>query len=184
MSSFVSYSRLDRDLVIPLVAILRLGDPTAFRDEDSVRPGSQWQEAIDHALVDSSQLVVMWTLAASESKYVEAECAAAIRMRKDIVPLLLDDTPLPEVLAAYQWVDFRPFIRSAIERRLSMSAEALAATTLGLLPGSTYVLSSKVVAGLYMRLLQRKIDLQFSDAECFALLEAVESRIVRSPARR
>ena len=34
---------------------------------------------------------------------------------KDIVPILLDDTALPEALRPYQWIDFRPVFALAVQ---------------------------------------------------------------------
>jgi TIR domain-containing protein len=177
MSSFVSYSQIDRDLVTPIVAVLRLGDPNAFRDDDSIVPGKEWAKEIEKALMASERVVVMWTVAASESKYVEAEYVEAIRMGKDVVPILLDETKLPEALAPYQWIDFRPFVDSAIKRRLVASAQAMTAQLLSFIPGVGAAVLSPIIAALYTDLLRRRVAVSFSDDEASQLQQLFERRI-------
>jgi hypothetical protein len=40
------------------------------------------------------------------STYVKREYEIGVEKKKDILPLLLDNTPLTDVLATYQWIDF------------------------------------------------------------------------------
>ena len=177
MPSFVSYSRIDRDLVIPIVAVLRLGDPISFRDEDSIAPGKEWAKEIEKALTACERVVVMWTVAASESKYVEAEYIEAVRTGKDVVPVLLDETKLPKALAPYQWIDFRPFVDSAIKRRLATSAQAMTAELLSFIPGAGATVLSPIIAALYTNLLRRRVAVSFSDDEASQLQRLFEHRI-------
>ena len=108
-------------MVIPLVAILRLGDPTAFRDEENISPGMMWAKAISAAIEVADKILVMWTAAAAKSSHVEMEYLSAIRLNKAIIPVLLDDTDLPEPLKQYQWIDFRPFVKTASQRLIEDS---------------------------------------------------------------
>ncbi len=78
-----------------------------FQDADSVRPGRQWRRQINEALEAASLVVLFWCLHSRDSEEVSNEYTSAIRANRDIVPLLLDDTPLPQPLHEYQWVDFR-----------------------------------------------------------------------------
>jgi len=52
-------------------------------------------------------VVVFWCRHAEASEEVENEITAAITQKKDILPLLLDETPLPSRLAEFQYIDFR-----------------------------------------------------------------------------
>jgi hypothetical protein len=104
---FVSYSHADSSLVAPVVQLLRLNKSLVFHDIDSIRPGRKWRGEIARALADSSLVVVFWCEHASHSEEVAKEWKAAIDQKKDLLPLLLDATPLPAQLGEYQWIDFR-----------------------------------------------------------------------------
>lgn len=115
MNIFISYSRVDRDLVVPIVAALRIGGEV-FRDEDNIKPGDCWADVLIEALKSCETVILFWSRAACESRNVEAECRQALDSGKYIIPVLLDDTPLPEFLAHIQWLDFRPFLEAAARR--------------------------------------------------------------------
>ena len=78
-----------------------------FQDFDSVPPGRKWREEILVALKAADLVMVFWCEHSRESDEVKREYDLAIEGEKDVVPVLLDSTPLPETLAEYQWVDFR-----------------------------------------------------------------------------
>jgi hypothetical protein len=52
-------------------------------------------------------VVIFWCDHASRSDEVAKEWKAAIEQQKDLLPLLLDATPLPSELGEFQWIDFR-----------------------------------------------------------------------------
>ena len=104
---FVSYSHADASLVAPVVKLLRVNKSLVFQDIDGIRPGKRWQAEIAKALAESHLVVVFWCDHASRSNEVSKEWQAAIEQEKDLLPLLLDTTPLPPELARFQWIDFR-----------------------------------------------------------------------------
>ena len=112
---FVSYSHTDSSLVAPVVQLIRLNKSLVFHDIDSIRPGRKWRGEIARALADSSLVVVFWCEHASHSEEVAKEWKAAIDQKKDLLPLLLDTTPLPAQLGEYQWIDFRGTVGASHE---------------------------------------------------------------------
>jgi TIR domain len=104
---FVSYSRADLALVSPVVKLLRLNKSFVFQDIENIQPGKRWQGEIAKALTESNLVVVFWCTHSSRSNAVSQEWQAAIEQKKDLLPLLLDPTPLPPQLAEFQWIDFR-----------------------------------------------------------------------------
>jgi len=104
---FISYSHVDSALVVPVVGLLRASKALVFRDADSIRPGKRWSQEIITAISEASVVVVFWCQHAKNSQEVEKEFLAAITQGKDVLPLLLDETPLPSNLAAFQYIDFR-----------------------------------------------------------------------------
>ena len=104
---FVSYSHADAPLVAPVVSLLRVNHSLVFQDIDRIPAGKRWRAEIARALAESNLVVVFWCHHASRSNEVSAEWRAAIEQGKDLLPLLLDATPLPSELGDFQWIDFR-----------------------------------------------------------------------------
>ena len=111
--TFVSYSHDDAAIVGPVVRLLRVQNPAIFQDVDSIRPGKKWRQEIEVAITRSRLLIVFWCHHAQESDEVEAEWRTAIRLRKDLLPVLLDDTPLTDELAEFQWIDFQALVAAS-----------------------------------------------------------------------
>jgi hypothetical protein len=105
---FVSYSRSDVSLINPIVRLLQaVPGAGVFQDLISTRPGKKWRPLLIAALDSAPLVVVFWCVHSCASDEVAKECAEAIERKKDIVPVLLDDTPLSPDLSQYEWVDFR-----------------------------------------------------------------------------
>lgn len=104
---FVSYSRDDESLVAPIVRLLRVNTSYVFQDLDGIRPGKRWREEIARGIAESNLVVVFWCRHALMSASVSEEWTAAIEQKKDMLPLLLDATPLPKPLSEFQYIDFR-----------------------------------------------------------------------------
>ena len=105
---FVSYSREDGKVVEPLVAMLRLLGRGIFRDQDSIPPGSQWRLIIKSVIEECRTMVVFWCRHSSSSKEVKQEYKRAIKLRKAVVPILLDSTEMSKDLARFQAINLRP----------------------------------------------------------------------------
>lgn len=106
-SIFVSYSHRDAALVTPVVALLRASEALVFRDADGLKPGKRWREQLSTAIAESKIVLVFWCHHAAASEEVLKEYSAAIESGKDVLPVLLDTTPLPSKLAEFQYIDFR-----------------------------------------------------------------------------
>jgi hypothetical protein len=100
---FVSYSHADASLVAPVVKLLQVNKSLVFQDIDSIAPGKRWRSEIARGLEQSHLVVVFWCQHASHSDEVAKEWQAAIAQNKDLLPLLLDATPLPGPLGEFQW---------------------------------------------------------------------------------
>lgn len=110
VSVFISYSHADAILVDPVVRLLRVNTSLVFVDTDHIRPGKRWRDEIGGALASSDLVVVFWCAHAAESDEVAQEWRSALTAGKDLLPLLLDATPLPAALHEYQWIDFRGMV--------------------------------------------------------------------------
>lgn len=91
---FVSYSRLDREIVVPLTQLMRITGGNVFRDEDSINFGKQWRVVVAESLASARTVLVFWSGNSATSEAVQVEYTQAIAQGKDIVPVVLDDSPL------------------------------------------------------------------------------------------
>jgi TIR domain len=105
---FISYSSEDRDKIDPIVQLVRaLKKDSVFVDFISIRPGEKWADEIIKALEHCQTVLVFWCEHSAVSDWVRQEYEEGIRANKEIIPILLDDTEVPDPLRAYQWLDFR-----------------------------------------------------------------------------
>jgi hypothetical protein len=109
-SVFVSYSHQDLDLVQPVVSMLRGFVGLVFHDVTGIKPGSIWEAEIGKALASTELVVLFWCTHSARSAQVKHEYETALSGAKDILPILLDSTPLPTELRKFQWVDFQRLV--------------------------------------------------------------------------
>lgn len=103
---FISYSHHDRALVTPVVGLLRVSKARVFHDLDSIEPGRKWKEEIENALERAALVMIFWCTHSARSDEVRRELEFALELKKDILPVLLDRTPLIPALAEFQFIDF------------------------------------------------------------------------------
>jgi TIR domain len=122
---FVSYSHQDAGLVKPVVGLLRATKDLVFQDVDAITPGSRWRPQIEEALGVAQLIVLFWCYHSSRSAEVRKEYELAVTTGKDVLPVLLDATPLPKELNEFQWVDFRRLVglgHRSLKRWLAVAA--------------------------------------------------------------
>jgi TIR domain len=108
---FVSYSRQDEKTVSTVIEFMRITGAPVFRDRDGIRPGQKWRAVLDQSIADADAIVVFWSEAAKESEEVRNEWRLGIERGKDIIPVLLDQTPLDPSLSEYQFIDLGSIVR-------------------------------------------------------------------------
>ena len=106
---FVSYSHADTDIVEPLVRMLRGLGSNIFRDIEQVELARRWQPEIAKAIASSRTCLVFWSSSAADSAHVAKEYKSALAGGKDVIPVLLDSTPLSSELNPLQGLDFKRF---------------------------------------------------------------------------
>jgi len=108
MNVFVSYSPADDLLVSAIVSILSASNGAiVYCDADSMRTGGRWREDVGTAIAAANVVLVFWCHHSNTSYEVRKEFALALEQGKDVLPLLLDGTPLPSKLAGCRSIDFR-----------------------------------------------------------------------------
>jgi TIR domain len=98
---FVSYARMDRGLAGPIVRILKSAQNEVFFDVENLEPGDEWETILLKYITGAALVFVFWSKRARRSKWVQSEWKAAIQHEKRVIPVLLDQTPLPGALAKH-----------------------------------------------------------------------------------
>ncbi len=109
---FVSYSRADQKVVLAVTQLFRVTGCDVFVDSEDIDPGEKWEDRLKSSLEKANRVLVFWSRNAMESVWVREECTQARRKSKKVVPLLLDSTPLNEMLSPFQAFDLRPILDS------------------------------------------------------------------------
>ncbi len=107
MKVFISHNKADKSTArLIAMGIVEHGESVWF-DEWDIRPGESIVGGIEKGITECDVFVIVWSKNAAESKWVGTELRAIIRRRVDvdnlrIVPILVDDTELPSLVADYR----------------------------------------------------------------------------------
>ncbi len=112
MKVFLSYSIRDKDVARQIASALRDGGHTVWHDESAMRAGDNLIKKIEEGIRDSDAIVVLFSEGYLSSKWAQFELSTwrltgAVKNSKAIMPVRLDDTPLPLFLANRIYIDFR-----------------------------------------------------------------------------
>ncbi|TVO51995.1 toll/interleukin-1 receptor domain-containing protein [Denitromonas halophila] len=110
-SLFVSYSHLDSKVVLPLIEMNEDFQQAAWIDYLHTNPGSVWSEEHRSAISKCYRLVLLWTANSANSNFVEKEWRYALDCGTPIIPVLLDQTPLPPELSSIHAVSLREYVQ-------------------------------------------------------------------------
>lgn len=72
-----------------------------------IPPGLPWRVVIAAAITQARTVLVLWSARSAQSAELGAEWRLAAAAGVRLVPVLLDDTPMPAELGARQAVDWR-----------------------------------------------------------------------------
>jgi len=102
------YARADQAQAQRVARLAGVYDPV-WLDQD-LTPGTDWRRQVARRLLDAKCILVLWSARAAASLEVAAEWRIALATDPAVtrvMPVLLDDTPMPAELAARQAVDWR-----------------------------------------------------------------------------
>jgi formylglycine-generating enzyme required for sulfatase activity len=103
---FISYARKDEDFVLPLAANLKRRGVPLWIDQWNIPPGVDWDQAIEDALHECAQFLIVLSPASVASRTVRGELLFALEVDKPIVPVLYRECRIPLPLRATQYADF------------------------------------------------------------------------------
>ena len=106
--TFISYAHEDERRVDELVAVYSATGGKPFMAARHLKPGVAWAIALEGKVLGASTVCVFWSRAASRSEWVRTEYQWGLANDVHIIPVLLDNTPLPEELGRLQAIDVRP----------------------------------------------------------------------------
>jgi len=116
---FVSYSTKDIAIVSRIVLELDNISIYTFFAAIDLRPGMDLVEWVGKNIDNSTHILLFWSKNASSSYWVKHEWQTAfnekIKGKKIIIPVILDDTPLPSLLRNIIYIDGRRGIDHVIE---------------------------------------------------------------------
>lgn len=112
MHVFLSHNRQDKDIARRLGAQLRLVGADVWFDDWEIRAGDSIPGKVNEGLGSVDTVLLVWSENADSSEWVRAELETAIAQGLEdqtlrVVPLILDDTPLPPLLRRLRWVDLQ-----------------------------------------------------------------------------
>ena len=169
---FISYSRSDSDFVNDLANWLRESGCAIWQDTSALRGGETWASGIDQAVRASDVIVVVLSPASTASEWVRKETLLALKLRKPVVPILIEDTEIPVQLVDIQVIDFRGDKEEAGQSLIKAIVNSAGATTVSYKPFRrqryhTLLVASTlgviVLAGIIYLATRRKEDPQFNN---------------------
>ena len=109
---FLSHNHQDKQLATSLGAQLKLSGADVWFDDWEIQAGDSIPGKVNDALDRFETLVLLWSGNAAGSNWVRAEFETAIsrgmsNLTLRVIPVILDDTPLPALLQRIRWVDLR-----------------------------------------------------------------------------
>jgi len=118
---FICYSREDQNFAHQLAKNLKKRGVPVWLDQWDIPAGTDWDQAVEDALYDCSQMLIILSPISIKSREVRAELRTALDENKQIVPVLFKDCRLPRQLRLFEYVDFtsyQPDDTAALDRIL------------------------------------------------------------------
>ena len=101
---FLSYAREDLELAKRLAGLLQQQGWSVFWDV-GIRPGKPWHQVLDDELNQARCVVVLWSKASIQSKFVRDEAQEGME-REILIPLLIENVRQPLGFRGIQTADF------------------------------------------------------------------------------
>jgi hypothetical protein len=91
---FISYSHKDSDRVMPAISELQSAGYKVWYDA-GIKAGSKWPDYIANRLSNSALVILFISAASIDSQYCSQELTFAQSLKKPILSVILDETPIP-----------------------------------------------------------------------------------------
>jgi len=112
MRCFLSHNKADKEVARSIGAHLILTGIDVWFDDWEIQAGDSIPGKLNEGLSAFDAFILLWSVHANKSNWVRQELHSAIMRAMSsgsakIVPCLLDETPLPMIIADRRGVDFR-----------------------------------------------------------------------------
>lgn len=107
MKAFISHSSADAALARRVATALRRGRLEVWLDSHDISVGSLLRDELQTEIKNSDAVVLLWSEAASRSRWVSAEVFTAFHLGRFIIACEVDATPPPYFLANTVRIDLR-----------------------------------------------------------------------------
>jgi TIR domain len=112
MKVFISHSATDREMALKIEQELLLSGIQTWTYETQIKAGEGIASKVESALESADYVLVLLSKAALQSGWVKREADTRLMDdlaagRETIVPILLDNVPVPYLLKSVKWIDFR-----------------------------------------------------------------------------
>jgi hypothetical protein len=102
---FITYDHENAASIRQLVEILTAGGHAAWFDQELL-PGQDWKQELERSIAACEAYVYALTRISVSSEWCQWEFATAVRLRKGIIPVLLEkDVAPPAALQRFQYAD-------------------------------------------------------------------------------
>jgi hypothetical protein len=92
---FISYVHEDYQLIRTISSSINVSNELVWVDRNFIEPGDIWREKIQKALKRSYCLIFFASSLSVKSREVKLEVDFALRLRKRVIPVLLEKCELP-----------------------------------------------------------------------------------------
>lgn len=121
--AFLSHSSVDKPFIRQLAADLTANDVDVWLDEQRIRVGDSIPEKLAQGLAGSDFFLIAMSEHSAGSAWVQKELNNAMvnevqRRKVHILPLRLDDTPMPPIIGDKKYADFSRSYKSGLEELL------------------------------------------------------------------
>ena len=170
---FVSYSRKDSGIVLPIVERLKVEGYRCWMDVSGIESGDAFKQVIVDAIKTAGVVLFFSSANANKSRYTVKEINVAVELCKVIIPVKLDDAPYADsIMFDLSGLDFVAYsdgedivrLQKTLKTRLRQKAKVSDGTLLGSL-SSTSILPMETACDT------RQKPMPF---DCRVLLDAVD----------
>ncbi|AIO25557.1 toll/interleukin-1 receptor domain-containing protein [Burkholderia cepacia] len=122
--AFLSHSSVDKPFIRQLAGDLTANGVDVWLDEQRIRVGDSIPEKLAQGLAGSDFFLIAMSEHSSGSAWVQKELNNALvnevqRRKVHILPLRLDDTPMPPIIADKKYADFSKSYKAGLEDLLT-----------------------------------------------------------------
>jgi hypothetical protein len=118
---FISHAHANLQVARKVKSTLQNVGHDAWLDDSDIHVGVLLRKELQQAIAGSSAVVLIWSKAASKSRWVASEILTSFHLNRFVVPCVLDAVALPQFLSRSIFVD----LRSARDKALVKLGEQL-----------------------------------------------------------